>query len=384
MKSIFLLSALCAALNTQSQIETIINGTIEGLADGTKIFLVPYSLNTTDDKEYDWRDSATVKNSSFNFKVNKPYECVYELRITREEGSNHGKYLALYFGGGTINIKSTAGRFNGAQITGSAYAKDFGRFLSSLDKQPFAIRLAKFAQEDNALEKKIMSKLGNKQDSLRRGEINKIISGLDSMRRGFSKQWVESNLSSPASPPVILVYVKRNMPLKELEDLLDKLPEKSRDNFLVTAWLKKIEGTKITAIGKTAPEFSQKDTSDRNISLSSFRGKYVLIDFWASWCVPCRAENPNLVTAYKKFKEKNFEIISISLDKDRKEWIEAIRHDNLNWTHLSDLKFWDNAVSRLYAVDGVPSNLLIGPDGKILAKNIRGEQLDAELRNRIQ
>jgi peroxiredoxin len=134
-------------------------------------------------------------------------------------------------------------------------------------------------------------------------------------------------------------------------------------------------------VGATAPAFTAPDTSGRNISLSDYRGRYVLIDFWASWCAPCREENPIVVKAYQQYKDKNFDILSVSLDQPgkRAEWIKAIQKDGLNWQHVSDLKFWDSDIAKLYAIRSVPQNFLIDPKGKIIAKDLRGEALATKL-----
>ena len=129
-------------------------------------------------------------------------------------------------------------------------------------------------------------------------------------------------------------------------------------------------------VGKQAPGFTQQNIDGKNIKLSDYRGKYVLLDFWASWCIPCRKENPNMVKAYAAYKSKGFEILSVSLDSEKKDWIEAVNKDNLSWQHVSDLKGWQNAVSKgIYKVRSVPQNYLIDPNGVVIAKDLFGNNL---------
>lgn len=185
--------------------------------------------------------------------------------------------------------------------------------------------------------------------------------------------------ASPVSAFFLYRYFTYQLPLERLKAVRAKLaPE--LDGLVYITDLDTIIGTlEKVQIGCTAPEFALPDTAGNAVSLASFRGKYVLLDFWASWCPYCRKENPNLVAAYQQFKDKNFTVLGISLDNRKEPWLKAIAHDRLDWTNVSDLQYWDAAVPALYGVRGIPANVLVSPDGVIVAKDLKEEALHDKL-----
>ncbi|HLS95685.1 peroxiredoxin [Sphingobacterium allocomposti] len=158
---------------------------------------------------------------------------------------------------------------------------------------------------------------------------------------------------------------------------LDKSVRKSKEGKAFAYYLKRLEES---SVGKKAPAITQLTPEGEPFSLSDLRGKYVLIDFWASWCPDCRRENPNLVKTYAQFKDKNFEILGVSFDRKMEDWVRAIETDKLTWKHISDLQAWQNAAGTLYGVRSIPQNILVDPNGIIIARNLHGEALDAKLR----
>lgn len=169
---------------------------------------------------------------------------------------------------------------------------------------------------------------------------------------------------SPAAAFYLYRYFTYQLPLDDLKATRARISLALGDCPYVKDLDGIIKQLENVQIGKTAPEFSLPDTAGVSVSLSDFRGKYVLLDFWASWCPPCRRENPNVVKAFNEYKDKNFTIIGISLDKDKSKWLKAIADDNLTWTHLSDLKYWDSEIPALYGVRGIPANVLLDPEDR--------------------
>jgi peroxiredoxin len=171
---------------------------------------------------------------------------------------------------------------------------------------------------------------------------------------------------------------------KELVDYSDKIKSNFNENKAVTEFLVKMAKLKSVQIGQPAPEFTINSVDGKPIKLADFKGKYVMLDFWASWCKPCRDENPNVVKAFNAYKDKNFTILGISLDKDPVAWKGAIAADKLSWAHASDLKDFDSPTAVLYAIEAIPSSFIIDPSGKIVAKNLRGEELEAFLNQTLR
>ena len=163
---------------------------------------------------------------------------------------------------------------------------------------------------------------------------------------------------------------------KEFLEYADKIKSNFNENAAVTDFLVRMAKLKSVQVGQVAPAFTMNSIDGKPVKLADFKGKYVLLDFWASWCLPCRHENPNVVKAYHTFKDKNFTVFSISLDKDPVAWKQAVNADHLDWTHASELKDFEGPTVRLYQVEGIPSSFLLDPSGKIIAKNLRGEDLN--------
>ena len=189
------------------------------------------------------------------------------------------------------------------------------------------------------------------------------------------RKFVQEHLASPVSLYALSQVAGYYLNPEEVEPLFNNLSPQIRHSKAGRNFAEKIQTAKATSRGGYLPDFSQADTSGKLVRLSSFKGKYVLIDFWASWCGPCRAENPGLVKAFNVYKDKDFTILGVSLDKNKESWLKAIQVDKLHWTQVSDLKYWNNDIAKKLDIRSIPQNILLDPSGKIIARNLRGDEL---------
>lgn len=344
---IILLAVLFPAiLHAQEQAFTI-TGTLKRPTDH-KVYL-SYSSGA--------KDSCAVVDGKFSFKGVRSGAPVIGLVVVQNGRSQAG--IRFYTEKGNIKIYCPDGA-ESAVVSGTPMNDDLQQFLSMQNR--FLNELNATLPEDKKL-------------SEWRPEFQK-------KRIPVIKAFVKQKPGSKVSLDQLNQYAVKNVAPDVVDSIFNQLSPKLKNSEEGKLLAVRIKAMRTAVVGLQAPLFVQKDTSGRDVALADFKGKYVLIDFWASWCGPCRMENPNLVKLHEQYKDKKFDILGVSLDsKSTKDaWLKAIKWDHLTWPQVSDLNLWNNEVAKLYNVNAVPANFLIDPQGKIIAKNLRGKALADKLK----
>lgn len=345
-----------------------------------KIFLTYYNYANSQR----FTDSALVSNgkvAEFEMKLDEPV--LSQLRVVYVKSSDTAKVqminyardiFSVYLEEGKISVIANDSIGNSTVIGSGTHADyiDLRKKVSAYDPAFKALNeaymVARKAKDTPAMDKLELS--------------------MDSLDNIVKENIYLPYLTSQVNKTAVAIYALNQyagyaIEASKTEPLYNQLPENIRNLPSAKMMKDRIDKAKKTDIGQYAIPFSQKDTAGIEVSLSSFKGKYVLIDFWASWCGPCRQENPNVVNAFQKYKENDFTVLGISLDQPnaKDKWLKAIYDDQLTWTHLSDLKFWNNEVAKAYGIQAIPQNYLLDKEGKIIGKNLRGEALQTTLKD---
>ncbi len=313
---------------------------------------------------------TVAHNNKFYFKgeVAKPSYARGVIRSVKSRRS-----FSLFIEKGKIKISGTVDSLDNIIVTGTTSNNDqtssrvvTENFYNSIK----ALRLAlKDKQPDLDEYKNISTAITKKFDSIQLYELDFIRAHPRSLMSG-----------------TYLYVLEDKIPLEQLEELYSPMGNEIKQSDFGSILREKIVARKRVIIGNPAPDFVSTDTSGKSIRLSSFQGKYVLLEFWANWCVPCRQQSPHLVEMYKKYSDKGFTIIQYSVDekKDEEKWKAAIRKDQLTWTQIADLNGFENKVSKLYGVQPIPDNFLIDPSGKIIGRRVEGKELEEKLKMLLQ
>ena len=364
--SVVLLTALSscnqkpASGNLASNIDStfVIHGTVAGLDTGAVIFI----HRDDDNKVY---DTVAVKKGAFEYTGKVPVAegmVAYTCFIDGKDDTR----IDLLVENGKMELTAKLDSFDNATVSGSVSQNDFNAFnqlTRPIDAKLNALEVAFKATKEKEL-----------MDS-----VDKAYDALDSVRQSLVPAFVKEHNKSIASAYIItrtLLIQPKIAVVEPVYNSLDSVVKNSKYGKVIEEELNAI---KRTAVGEIAPDFTLNDTAGKPVALSSFKGKVIFLDFWASWCGPCRRENPNIVAAYAKFHSAKFDILGVSLDTKKGKWEDAIAKDNLTWNHVSDLKGWGNAAGKTYGIRSIPANLLLDKDGKILARNLYGADLEKKL-----
>jgi peroxiredoxin len=366
MKKSITFAIIClSVLLVKAQNKLTLHAFIKGLEAGQWVYVNPMGNSLQ-------KDSAQTSAGGFQITLSSPegQGDAYIVKIGQKYTDN--SVMITYLDKGMVEINGEGPLFKEAKLSGSPSVKDYNDYKDFTGNNPLLKGRAELYKKANEL-------YANK-DSAGLAALEPELNKMDSTDKALTKQWIGQHPASPVSAYLISSRLGR-LSLDEKEAMLSRLSPAAKENAPAKRIANSIRINNLTGIGKTALDFTQNDTLGKPVSLKDFRGKYVLVDFWASWCVPCRGENPNVVAAWQKYKDRNFTVLSVSLDQPngKEKWLKAIHDDHLDWTHVSDLKFWNNAVAKQYDINSIPANLLLDPEGKIIAKDLHGEELSNQL-----
>jgi len=336
----------------------VIKGQIKGKESGD-IKLMKYA-----DGKWIAEDSTKIEKGKFVLKGKA------ELPELRLISMGPQAVVAQFFAeNGNLSITADADSLAKTEVKGSKSNDEF----TILTKE-----LLSLSKETQGLQQKYSEAMqsGN-EEGMKKAQID--YEAMMGNQKVYAKNFIREHPKSTVSPLVALMQFAQEMTAHDVDTLVAFLDPSVRPSIYVTELKKLADKMRITDIGSLAPDFTLNTPEGTPLALSSLRGKIVLVDFWASWCKPCRQENPNVVKVYAQYKDKGFDIIGVSLDRDKAAWLKAIADDQLAWHHISDLKFWQNEAAVKYGVQSIPFTLLLDKDGKILAKNLRGDDLAKKL-----